>query len=50
MPDPVPAHIPENVAVGGDIAEDYDQVEQVAPETDTHPHTTHVSSENVEGT
>lgn len=42
VPNPVPAHIPENVAVGGDIDEDYVQ-EPVAPAIDTHPHTTHVS-------
>lgn len=39
VPDPVAAHIPENVATGRDIVEDYDHEEQVAPETNTHLHT-----------
>lgn len=42
-------YIPENVAADGDIDEDYIQ-EQAAPATDTHPHTTHMSSENVAST
>lgn len=49
VPNPVSVHILENVVAGEDIAEDYDQ-EQAAPDTDTHPHTTHVSSENITGT
>lgn len=49
VPNPVPTHIPENVAVGGDIDVDYDQ-ELIAPATDAHLNTTHVSSENVAGT
>lgn len=43
----VPAHILENVAVGGDTYGDY-ILEQAAPATD--PHTTHMSSENVADT
>ena len=43
----VPAHIPENVAAGGDTDEDHIP-EQTAPATD--PHTTHMSFENVAGT
>lgn len=50
VPNPIPAHIPDNVVVGGDIVEDYDQVEQITPDTDTRPHTTHVSSENIAST
>lgn len=39
VPIPIPGHIHGNVAAGGDIVDDYDQVEQVAPETNTHtPH------------
>lgn len=49
VPDQVLAHILENVATGGGTDEDYVQ-EQVAPATETHPHTTHMSSENVTGT
>ncbi|KAI5402442.1 hypothetical protein KIW84_050165 [Lathyrus oleraceus] len=44
VPNQVPAHIPENVAAGGDTDEDHIP-EQTAPTTD--PHTTHTLFENV---
>lgn len=47
VPNQVPAHIPENVAAGGDTNE-YHIPDKIAPATD--PHITHTSFENVAGT
>lgn len=45
-PNQVPVYILENIAAGEDTDEDYIP-EQAAPSNETHPHTTHMSSENV---
>ena len=47
VPNQVPTHIPENVAVGGDTDEGHIS-EKTAPVTD--PHTTYTSFENIAGT